>query len=502
MNTSATFHSASPLHRFQSMALAILLFGIALPLATQAQTCGLAQTAFCETFESGPAPLNDRGRGGELSRARFSASRYAPSLSTGDGVTFWVWEAELGMMAGEPASCRSDVTGFLLPTRDTLICDPNASIGSRYLLTAVGSQNYGSNAYRIRQPFDFAGRTGTITFDADLATNFLLGYLSVAITEDPSPTPAWDINGRGPNPRNGVMVVLVSNDAQVHDVRDYAATIMPGEASPPTSGQRGHLTRVQLRLSQQQLEVLTSEPSPDGINFSPLVSRRTVVFNTPLDFTRGYVSLLGQNHATWKYAITFGGLPRPMRSWNVYWDNIGFDGPALTSTREYEIPDAGIPSTDTTVDEYPAGVFTTTVHQGMSLGYVIPDGEANMSAPLTFSGVQLANATRARLVFNGYYQGYNIDGIRLGTGRLRYQLNNNQIHVRAFTPGETAMIDTPGQTGGYNHSIDVPISELVNGDNSVRFSTLNISSGYPNAVVNVDLLIDFDLGILFANSFE
>ncbi len=500
MNISAPAHIALRLQR-HLIGLATLLLSICLPATVHAQTCGLAQTAFCETFESGPAPLNDRGRGGELSRTRFSASRYAPSLSTGDGVTFWVWEAELGMLPGEPASCRSDVVGFLLPTRDTLICNPTPSIGSRYLLTAVGSQNYGSNAYRIRQPFDFAGRTGTITFDADLATNFLLGYLSVAITEDPSPTPAWDINGRGPNPRNGVMVVLVSNDAQIHDVRDYAATLMPGQATGMT-GQRGHLARVQLRLSQQQLEVLTSDPSPDGINFSPLISRRTVVFNTPLDFTRGYISLLGQNHATWKYAITYAGTPRPIRSWNVFWDNIGFDGPALTSTREYEIPDAGIPSSRTTVDEHPAGVFTTTVHQGHSLGYVIPDGAANMSVPLTFTGVQLANATRARLVLNGYYQGYGIDGIRLGTGRLRYQLNSHPIHVRPFTPGETAMIDTPGQTGGYNHSIDIPVSELVEGNNTVRFSTLNISSGYPNAVLNLDLLIDFDLGIVFGNSFE
>jgi hypothetical protein len=500
MNISAPFHTASYPKRFQPMALVALLFCIGLPSASHAQTCGLAQTAFCETFESGPALLNDRGRGGELSRARFSTTRFAPALSTGS-VVFWVWEAELGMLTGEPASCRSDVVGFLLPTRDTLICEPTSSIGSRYLLTAVATQNYGSNAYRIRQPFDFANRTGTITFDADISTNFLLGYLSVAITEDPSPAPAWDINGRGPNPRNGVMVVLVSNDAQVHDVRDYAATLMPGQATGMTS-QRGHLARVQLRLSQQQLEVLTSDPSPDGINFSPLVSRRTVVFNTPLDFTRGYVSLLGQNHATWKYAITYAGTPRPIRSWNVYWDNIGFDGPALTSTREYEIPDANVPSTKTTIDEHPAGVFTTTVHQGLSLGYVIPDGEANMSPPLTFTGVQLANATRARLVLNGYYQGYNIDGIRLGTGRLRYQLNNHPIHVRPFTPGETAMIDMPGQTGGYNHSIDIPLSELVEGNNTVRFSTLNISSGYHNAVTNLDLLIDFDLGIVFGNSFE
>lgn len=479
--------------------LALLL--AATPRDGQAEGCGLAAPAFCETFESGPAPLADRGRGNELSRSRFSLTRYASSLSTGDGVTFWAWEAEFGLIPDEPPPCRADVSGFLLPTRDTLVCDPAPHIASHYLLTAVGSQNYGSNTYRIRQPFDFAGRTGTISFDTDLTTNFLLGYMSVVISEDPSPTPSWDINGRGPNPRNGVIVVIYGNLIEVHDVRDYALTTIDGTASA-FPHEKGRLCRVQLRLSSQQLEVLTSEPSEDGVTFGQLTLRRRAQFSTPLPFTQGYVHLLGHNHATWKYGITFGGLPRPLRSWNLYWDNIGFDGPVIASTREYEIPDANVPSSKTTTDEYPAGVFHTFVHEGLSLGYVIPDGAANLSAPLNFQNVSLAHATRARLVFNGYYQGYDIDGIRLGTGRLRYQVNQNPLHVRAFTPGETAMLDTPGQTGGYNHAIDIPLGELTEGTNSVRFGTLNISSGYPNAVTNLDLLLDIDPDFVFAGNFE
>lgn len=478
-----------------------VLLAVAAPSVAFADGCGLPAPAFCETFEGGPAPLADRGRGNELSRTRFSATRYAPSLSTGDGVTFWVWEAEFGLVPDEPPPCRGDVVGFLPATRDTLVCDPSTHIDSRYLLTAVGSQNYGSNVYRIRQPFDFAGRTGRIVFDTDLTTNFLLGYMSVVISEDPSPTPAWDLNGRGPNPRNGLMLVFASNNVEVHDVRDYALTTIAGSATTiPT--QKGRMCRVELRLSTTQLEVLTSPPSDDGVNFAPLVSRRIVNFAQPLPFSRSYVHLIGHNHATWKYGITFGGLPRPLRSWNLYWDNIGFDGPPITWTREYEIPGAGIPSTRTTVDEYPPGTPHTTVHDGLSLGYVIPNSASTLSAPLTFRNVSLAQATRARLVFNGYYQGYNIDGIRLGTGRLRYQFNDGPIHVRAFTPGEVAMLDTPGQTGGYNHAIEIPLAELVNGDNSVRFSTLNIESGYPNAVLNLDLVIDVEPDLLFANGFQ
>jgi hypothetical protein len=474
----------------------------AVPDPASAQQCGLSPAAFCETFESGPAPLNDRGRGGELSRTKFSATRYHPSLSTGDGVTFWTWEAELGLIPEEIASCRPDITGYLLPTRDTLVCNPSGNIGTKFLLTAVGSQNYGVNAYRIRQPFDFSGRTGRVVFDVDLAENFLLGYTSVVISEDPSPAPNWDINGRGPNPRNGLILVFFGARVDVHDVRDHIMSSFPEDVPSPIVSQRGRLVRVELRLSQTGLEVLTSPPSADGITFAPVVSRRTVTFTQPLTFSRSYVSLLAHNHATWKYGITFGGLPRPLRSWNVYWDNIGFDGPMLTGTREYEIPMSAIPATRTTVDEHPAGVFTTVVHQGISMGYVMPDGTNALGAPLTFTGVSKFRATRARLVFNGYYQGYNIDGIRKGTGRLRYQLNSAPPHLRAFTPGEVAMLDTPGQTGGYNHSIDVPLSELVDGDNTVRFGTLNISSGYPNAVINVDLLIDFDPDLTFRDSFE
>lgn len=469
--------------------------------AGSAAGCALEQPAFCETFESGPAAAGDRGRGHELSRSRFSLTRYAPSLSTGDGQAFWVWDAELGQMDGEPDVCRNDLPTLLPVVNDTWICEPNATIGSRYLLSAVGSQNYGSNAIRIRQPFDFAGRTGRIAFDADVYNNFLLGYHSVVISADPSPTPSWDINGRGPNPREGVMIILAGAGIDVHQVRDYAMTVLPGD--PGTlPGARGRLAHVEIRLSRTQVEILTSAPSADGLQFGALTSRRSVAFPQPLGFERGYVSLIGNNHATWKYAMSFGDLPRPIRSWNTYWDNIGFDGPVIDTTREYEIPDAAVPSSETTTDPFPPGSQTTIVHSGLSLGYYIPNDSAAMSPPLTFQDVSLAHATRARLVFNGYYQGYNEDGIRLGTGRLNYRINDGPVHVRAFTPGEVAMLDEPGQTGGYNHAIDLPLAELRDGDNEVRFSTSHIGSGYPNAVLNLDLLIDFDLQRVFSDSFE
>lgn len=55
---------------------------------------------------------------------------------------------------------------------------------------------------------------------------------------------------------------------------------------------------------------------------------------------------------------------------------------------------------------------------------------------------------------------------------------------------------------GYTRVIDLPLSELASGDTTIRFSTKNISSGCPNAVLNLDLRVDFDLGRLFLDSFE
>jgi hypothetical protein len=487
------------------------VLALALIANVSAQNCGLTNPAFCETFESGPAAVSDRGRGGELNRNRFSATRYFSSLSTGWDIPFWIRDAELGLMPGEPTTCRAGLPEFLVVTQDTLICEPSIYMGTRHLVTATGSQNYGVNSYRIRQPFDFANRTGRIAFDLDLTAAFLLGYSSVVISEDPTPNANWDLNGRGPNPRNGLL--LVFNDANnletftrvsIFEIRDYATvashtTLM----DTPVRTRRGRLNHVEIRLSQQSVAVDFSEPSLDGIAFPALTSHANLTFAAPLTFSRGYVHMLSHNHATWKYTQQNYGTPHPLRSWNAYWDNIGFDGPIIDSTREYEVLDSNIASTinETYLD---INNQTVTVQQpGHTIGYLIPNDPAVLSAPLVFRGVALANATRARLVMTGYYQNWSFNLIPQPTSRLIYQLNNQPKHERAFTSDEIAMyVNEAGQGGGMNHAIDLPLNELVEGDNTIRFSTRDLASGYPNGVLNLDLLIDFDLARVFANSFE
>jgi hypothetical protein len=474
----------------------------------QAQDCGLAAPAFCETFEAGPAPVAERGRAGELPRARFSVGRLVHSLATAGGIPMWVRDAELGLDPGEPASCRAGMPQFLPVTRDSVVCDANPHM-TRHLVAATGSQNYGVNSYRIRQPFDFAGRTGRIVFDTDLAGNLLLGYVSVVIADDPAPTANWDVNGRGPNPRNGVIVTFMGANAfasrvEVHEVRDFATVATHSfPVEPAVAIQRGRLNRVEIRLSQGQLAVDVSGFSTDGVNFPPRVDHGRLSFATPLPFTRGHVHFLSHNHATWKYSGGDYGTPHPLRSWNTYWDNIGFDGPVVDTTREYEIADSNVAHTFPQ-DYIDADGQTITVQQpGHTIAYLVPNDPATLGAPLVFRGVSLHGATRARLVMTGYYQNWGFNLVPQAGSRLIYRINDHPAHERAFTAGEIAMLrDEAGQGGAMNHAIDVPLGELREGDNTFRFSTRELASGYPNAVANLDLLIDYDLQRVFGDSFE
>ncbi|MCB1643581.1 MAG: hypothetical protein KDI37_17755, partial [Xanthomonadales bacterium] len=195
--------------------------------------------------------------------------------------------------------------------------------------------------------------------------------------------------------------------------------------------------------------------------------------------------------------------PHPLRSWNAYWDNIGFDGPVIAGTREYEVPDSNIAYEREESYLDANGQTVTLVQPGRTVGYLIPNDPTELSDPLTFTGVSLEGATRARLVLTGYYQNWNQGGLIGPDARLIYQINGFAPHERPFTDGERAMIaNEAGQGGGVNHAIDLPLAELQEGNNVFRFSTRALASGYSNAVLNLDLLLDVDLGQLLVDSFE
>ena len=170
-----------------ALMVALLSMTLASPAAVPAATstfvasanCSLSAPAFCETFNQGPSAV--RGRGGDLDPLKWATARLSGEIrSSGQGAANPVAIAPI-------PQCRAGITqNSVFPPNDTLICDPSGTRSSQ-LMTAVAMQNYGVNSYMVRQPFDFAGRTGKIVFDVDAVDQGLGGFVEIEITEDPTP---------------------------------------------------------------------------------------------------------------------------------------------------------------------------------------------------------------------------------------------------------------------------------------------------------------------------
>ena len=460
--------------------------------------CGLASPAFCDTFDAPATSLS--GRSYELDSSRWSLARMAPDLGHPDII----------VGAASMLNCRFDIPATNLPPYDTRICDSNSAIQSRFLKTATGAQNYGSNSYRIRQPFDFAGRTGTIAFDADPTTVGLMGWIAIAVTEDPIQSPSFaNIPGAGNFetgliPKNGVSVEMAgacltnpSNTwvTMIHEFRnyvDYDHDFGWGDA-PCFTASRYHLNHFELRLSQTKLELWATPYSDDGVHFGALSLVASADVN--LGFTRGYVQLIGRNHATLKYWNTQVISPPDMQAaWVASWDNVGFDGPAITNTKEFEVYDSYKPDSRTD-----SGV--TGVENGVDVGYFIDDSTKPIT-PLTIHNVTgSSTASSAKLTLNLHYWG-SWTPATLDWG-FKYRVNGKAWHVYTLSMQEVAMYNNGivfmgsklgqangGMQGVFGHVVDVPVSELVDGNNILEIATVNVPfGGYFPTVANIDLIL-------------
>ena len=442
--------------------------------------CGLEAAAFCDTFEK-PAPV--QGRAGELDATRWSAGRLQPQLPTGSGQTFAIGAATL------PA-CRSGLPDKVLPDQDALICDPSADIASHHLLTAVAAQNYGINSYRVRQPFDFTGRTGTIVFDAEGYTEQLLGWISIEVTEDPIAVPSYgvlDNDEGGILPKNGFELQFAytcntSPPSQFslsagHVFENYADRVIPAayKSDPPSaciSTARGKLNHFEIRVSERRLEVYVSPVSADGVHFEPPTLMLSA--EVALSFSRGYVHLSAHNHATLKYSPG-----NQLDAWVARWDNVGFDGPILDDWREYEVRDSLV-----------------SVEGGrVNVGYRVADESSGPSDVLRLEDVDLTDVVSARLALSAWYLR---DNGNLDQFALLYRFNGGPWRERTLSSDEIQALTKPvidgaptgGSQGAIGQMLDVAVSDLVAGDNTLELVTRNVPQNYPPAVLNIDLVLE------------
>jgi hypothetical protein len=453
--------------------------------------CGLKSAAFCDTFD---APSSNRGRAGELDRAEWSGSRMTPTGPTAAGQAFGIRAATLrpSRDGTQLPVCRTDLATQVFPPADTTICDASSDIESSHLLVAVASQNYGQNSYRIRRPIDFAGRTGKIVFDAEAMAGGLLGWISIAVTEDPIGAPSFQSQSNyegGLIPRNGISIQFNEgcqetgvSVSEVHVFDDYVETISkhPEGSSPVcVETEWGKLNRFEILVSENQIDVSISPFSSDGVT----VHLPVLVWSgaVSLPFSRGYVQLTTHNHATLKYTAAGSGFQQgftDLDAWIARWDNVGFDGPVLSGFREYEVPDPLEPN--------------VLVEEGndvpvVSTGWTVPDESGGIGRSLHFSDVDLTNATSARVALSAWYcKGC---GPPVADFVLVYRLNGNAWHDRPLNAQEILNLTTGNGQGAVGHVLDVPLAELVPGDNTFELVTRNVSQNYPPGVANVDLIL-------------
>jgi hypothetical protein len=486
----------------------------------QSGTCGFAMPAFCDTFESGPSSIT---RSGELDATRWSVMRGMPYASAQLDDAFRIGPALIG-------DCRSDLSNVrVLPDSDVLVCDPIATIASRHALATAAAQNYGLSTYRIRQPFDFAGRVGTIHVDLDLTNNGLGGWPAIILAADPSPSPSFDWQERGSGPRNGIEIEFGTGwcntphtvSTAIYTFADYDQTNHTPTFdcdTPHVTTSPSALNHVEILVTQNHLEVWASEPSADGSTFA--ATQRLWAGDVDLPFTRGYVSLALRNHATIKYWI---GSAAELR-----FDNVGFDGPAIAGWREYSAPDSllpysgqpgctmggaecqwegdVIPAHPTDADRVMCAMSTCTYDaEGRSVGYVLPnEGDETSGTPpasLAFHGVSIGAATHARLVLAATYPvfDWNMVSMPPTAVALRYRVNAGAWHERFLTAAEaTAFTDFSPELGGagagaglLNQTIDLDLTELHDGENTIDMTCTHTWTGTYRAMVTaVDLVLE------------
>jgi hypothetical protein len=445
--------------------------------------CNLVAPAFCDTFDQGPSA--NRGRGGDLDTSKWATARLSGEItSSGAGAANPVPVAPI-------PRCRARISETsVFPPNDTLICALSGTQSSQ-LMTAVSIQNYGVNSYMVRQPFDFAGRTGKIDFDVDAVDQGGGGFIELELTEDPSPATTFrELQNFevGPVPRNG-LTLRFSSFAEcpgaVAPLNTFVYNSYVGAIVTPTFNHyngcvkvhRGMLNHFEVQVSQSHIDVYGSDFSIDNGHMFP---NYKLLYSADIDlpFTRGYIHFNSRNHATVKYG--FG--PDVV----FLWDNIGFDGPAIPAPSSYEIPDNTTVTTHNGAQEQNLGYQLLDATTGKSPGIYSPSTKIDF---LTFQNVNPTGITSATLTLNAYFNtATHSPDMSWG---ISYRLNGGTWRNHNLTTGDLATINAiaGAPLGMLALVIDVPTTDLVSGTNTLELLPLNAPMDYPPVVANIDLLL-------------
>jgi hypothetical protein len=344
-----------------------------------------------------------------------------------------------------------------------------------------------------KQPFDFTGRTGTISFDVANDTHSThSAWPELWVSNLPVPIPFTFEQGWQTNPQHGfglrfssqvvpgstglcpnfnnlnfprwtvdsVSVIrnYVYEDANFSGV-DYGTASTPPLtitlldcviASPDNSGIMNH---IEVRVNQNQIDIYATDA---GMAPSPSTLRKiATVTNANLSLTRGLIWLEDVHYNADK------GSPPSQRQHTFVWDNVAFDGPFTYRDFSYDALDAG---------QYNAA--TNTVDLGK---FSLPNQTASWNV-LNMPANPQASAVRVLFSFNN---GPNPDPTVLNV------TVNGHAHPTPW-PYPDQLTHT-----WRTFAVAIPVTDLVAGTNVVQLGT-----DQPTVTANVNIvLVDVPGGV-------
>jgi hypothetical protein len=414
----------------------------------------LKEPAFCDTFDR-PSP---GGRGGDLDEKFWSVARASAKVNPSQGEL-------LSWPSATLSACGSRIDN-VFPDRDIITCK-SASAG-RNVLTSVFHDAGGPafQSLRVLQPFDFEGRVGHITVDIDAKTQTPEGHgwwWELVIADQPVPIPYQEFISHALMARKALVLDFqgissfdgTTNELSnvfVEDGYKYARTYNRDQVNfVPFKTKDEVLNHVEILISKDVLEVWATDL--DDMSTFRRVAR---IDGLGLTFTRGYVNL---QHS--QYNAGKAGLDG-FTTYHV--GAVGFDGPKLPVARSYQVPDA---------------LTTGRTSDVRNLGYQIDNGPITMccgdgkSMPaFTLDGVDLSNASEARINFNAWFF----------TSERAIEFRFNAGKWRTFAhPYPESMAQTRAVT------MPVELADLRDGKNSLEMRTAGTSTQPPLTIANVEL---------------
>jgi hypothetical protein len=429
-------------------------------------SCGLEGAAFCENFDE----ASPGGRGGDLDDNVWSFARVGIAGAQTANFAFVPTPLDL---------CGEEIT---VPHSDDSRFCTMADGGHRWAEAFDDHSGFIYNAGRIRQPFDFADRTGTVQFETDAKTSGGHGWWTETwITDAPIPGP----NMHDPqlvSSANAIGITFFDDCAapmgpgttgsglvgvsEIVVVRDYQAQFIDLEKEGCLRTAPQSLNRFQIRISQSHVEIWGSDEGTTEL-------RRIAQAEIDLAFTRGYVHL---THVHYNAAKVNEGHPTyTVTSYQTYhWARAAFDGPQLTPPRGYTIGDPLTP-----ISTHRPDVEALSIGYAVS-GAQVTDGGVGPGDPVTlrFTGVDTTDAIGANLTFNTI-------GVAAGD-TLRYRLNGGTW--REWNVPSNLYASWERQA----FSVPVPLEDVRAGDNTVEFDTTSDPFFLPADsmfVANIDLEI-------------